>query len=148
MSVSGSLNMTDTQEDFLESDFLSVIKECIKAIGGPKKVGYILMERQIWEPVEDPGKVVTDCVNAKLRRKFGPEEIEVILLEARKVDCHLGMAHLLLKCFYQPPVPISPQEKISALTNSFEKLANKTSQQLKEIEMEIRRAREEFGAKL
>jgi len=136
-----------SQADLFENknSLRAKLRDAVDLIG-EKEAGHLLMTAKLWESqdIERAARKVNDCLNFKNRQKFDIEEIELILLEARKRDFHGPMAYLAQVLMYEV-TPITPQAKIEELNQTFQSIAETTSKQLETISNQLQYIQKEFN---
>lgn len=99
--------MQDTFIEFFE-DVNDALREAVRQLGGNKKVGAMLRPEV---PLTQAENWIRDCLNADRREKLSPEQVLLILVEARKAGYHGAMAFITGHCGYEKPRPISLEEQ-------------------------------------
>ena len=92
------------------------LRECVRALGGLKAVGARL--RPDMEP-DAAGRWLADSLNPSRRERLDWRQALVILREARKAGCHVGMHFIARDCGYAEPAPVDPEDETAALQREF-----------------------------
>jgi hypothetical protein len=96
--------------------FEDAVDALVRAIGGRKNVA-----QRLW-PTKDPRdahNLIDACLNTARREKLGAEEIQWLLAEGRKANCHILAEYLIGKAGYAPPVPVDPESEKEKLAREF-----------------------------
>lgn len=96
--------------------FSEALIECVKALGGSKKVGASMKPSR---PIEESARWVRDCLNPERRERFDPDEVIWLLREARRAGCHTGMHYLADVTGYSHPSPVEPADEAAELQRAF-----------------------------
>jgi hypothetical protein len=104
------------QPALFHESFVEALADCVRALGGNKKVGALLWPEK---PIEDARRALLDSLNPERPNKLSPEQVLLILREARKVNCHAAMAYIDRECGYADPQPIEPDDEKAALQRQF-----------------------------
>ena len=99
--------MQDTFIEFFE-DINDAMREAVRQLGGNKKVGAMLRPEI---PLTQAENWIRDCLNPDRREKLSPEQVLLILVEARKAGYHGAMAFIAGHCGYDKPRPVSIDEQ-------------------------------------
>jgi len=104
------------QENLFHEDIYDVLRTCVQAMGGPKKVG-----ASLWPELaaDKAGNRLNDCLNTHRREQLNPEQVLWILFHARQVNCHAGMHFIADHCDYEKPKPIEPDNEYAQLQRDF-----------------------------
>jgi hypothetical protein len=119
------------QQSLFHEDVWQALTDCIRALGGAKKVG--CMMRPVMGP-EKAGRWLLDCVNPAREEKLDIEQILFILTEARNVGCHAGITYINRVTGYADPQPIEPEDEIAALERQFIEANREQATRSKRIE--------------
>lgn len=103
-------------DSYRPETFSEALIECVKALGGSKKVGAMMRRTR---PIEESSRWVRDCLNADRRERFDPDEVIWLLREARKVGCHVAMHFLADETGYSHPSPVEPADESAELQRQF-----------------------------
>jgi hypothetical protein len=91
------------------------LAEAVKALGGPKKVGYLL-----WSDMRE--KLATDrvihCLTPQRAEKFSPQEVDELGRRAALVGCHAVMRYFGDRWSYDVR-PVSPRDEMAELQRQF-----------------------------
>lgn len=104
------------QPALFHETFVEAIADCVRALGGNKKVGAMLWPEK---SIEDARRTLLDSLNPERANKLSPEQVLLILREARKVNCHAALAYMAHACGYADPQPIEPEDERAALQRQF-----------------------------
>ena len=104
------------QPNLFNEDIWEALCDCVRAMGGNKIVGSMLRPEM---DAVDAGKWLSTCLNPSRAEKLGIEQVLWILREARKVNCHAGMAYIARDSGYADPVPVEPEDERAALQREF-----------------------------
>lgn len=96
--------------------FCEALIECVKALGGSKRVGVLMKPSR---SIEDSARWVRDCLNLERRERFEPEEVLWLMREARRVGCHAAMNYLADATGYSQPTPVEPADEAGELQRAF-----------------------------
>jgi hypothetical protein len=104
------------QPSLFHEDVWQALTDCVRALGGAKKVGHKL--RPELSP-EKAGRWLLDCLNPAEREKLCIEQLLLILAEARDAGCHAGMTFIARQCGYAEPQPVEPEDERDSLMRDF-----------------------------
>lgn len=104
------------QFPLFHEDLTEALRTCVQALGGPKKVGVLLRPEL---PADQAGRWVADCLNPDRRDQLHPNQLLLVLTEARKVGCHAAMIFIAQHAGYQDPAPLEPEDERAALMRQF-----------------------------
>lgn len=107
--------MTD-QPPLWHDTISDALRTCVSALGGPKKAGSLLRPEL---PVDQAGRWLSDCLNDARRDHLSLEHLLMLLVEARRVGCHAGMAFICEHVGYADPQPVEPEDEAAALQREF-----------------------------
>lgn len=116
----------------MQTDDLEIESTLAEALGTAcNAIGRKRVAQMLWpeKSAESGQKEVSDCLHPDRRSKFSLEQIDLILAEARKRDCHAPMSYFARAFDYRKPVPITPESERDRIQREFIK-ATKTMQQL------------------
>jgi hypothetical protein len=97
-------------------DLYEAIRDTVRALGGPKRVGHEL------QPDLDPeaaGRWLSDCCNPDRREKLSPTQLAYIRRRARQAGVHILAEFEARDAGYAPPTPIEPESERAALMREF-----------------------------
>lgn len=119
------------QESLFHEDIYDALRTCVQALGGAKRVGSLL-----WPEVsaDKAGNRLNDALNTARREVLNPEQVLLIMAEARKVDCHAAMQFITRDCNYQDPIPVEPLDEMAELQRQFVQSQRQLAQMLKRME--------------
>jgi hypothetical protein len=81
--------------------------------------------------IRDSSNWVTACLNPDRREHFTPEQVQLLIREARKVGCHAAINFMCADAGYSNPQPIDPEDEKAKLQREF---IEATKQQTRNIE--------------
>jgi hypothetical protein len=119
------------QTELFHEDIYDALGTIGDALGGPKRVGGLLWPKL--SPANASQKF-RDCCNREKREKFDPEEIELLLLEGRKVGCHAGMYYLADACDYERPPLVEPESAMVRLQHEMMNMSRAHMDMIKRFE--------------
>src|SRR5690348_13279479 len=99
----------------------TAIGAVVVALGGNKRAGSTLWPTL---PADEAGRRLAQCINPDRREKLSPDELFMLMREARKIGCHTLAAYLMRECGYADPQPIEPEDERAALQREFVSQAN------------------------
>lgn len=114
------------QTNLFHDDIWQALTDCVRAMGGNKKVGALLRPEM---DGQDAGKWLANCLSPNRPEKLCLEQVQWLLRESRKVGCHAGMTFLTRDAGYMDPQPVEPEDERAALMREFVE-ATKYFQQL------------------
>jgi hypothetical protein len=91
------------------------LQSAVKALGGYKVLGPALRPEL---PIEQAAGWLRDCLNPTRREKLAPEQVMLILREAKKAGYHAAMDFLTSDAGYKA-VPIDPKTQVEELEMRF-----------------------------
>lgn len=100
----------------MHESLTDALRECVTALGGPKKVGAAMRPEL---PADQAGQWVRDRLNPDRRELFAPDQLVWLLREARAAGCHAGMNFIARECGYADPVPIEPEDERARVMREF-----------------------------
>jgi hypothetical protein len=104
------------QFPLFHEDLTDALRTCVQALGGAKRVGVMLRPEL---PADQAGRWIADCLNPDRRDQLHPDQLLLVLREARKVGCHAAMCFLAHAAGYAEPAPIEPEDERAALQRTF-----------------------------
>ena len=104
------------QLPLLVEDLPTAIRAVIQAMGGSKRAGAMLRPEL---PADDAGRWLRDCLDDQRREKLSLEQFLLLLVEGRRVGCHVAMAYLAEQAGYAPPQPVEPADEAAELQREF-----------------------------
>jgi hypothetical protein len=96
--------------EFFES-VNDALRAIVVALGGYKKVGALL---RVELPMAQAEAWVRHCLDESRREKFSPEQVMVLLREARKVGFHAGMDFIASDVGYKAQ-PVDLEQQVQSL---------------------------------
>lgn len=105
--------------------------ECVKACGGSKAIGALLWPEKGPESAQ---RTLLDCLNDDRPQKLAPEQVLLILRQARERGCHAGMQYLAAALSYAEPVPIEPRDEADELRRQVLAMGAQLTRALNRIE--------------
>lgn len=91
------------------------LQAAVTALGGYKKVGPMLRPEL---PIEQAAGWLRDCLNPGRREKLAPEQLLLILREARRGGYHAAMHFVALDTGYKA-TPVDPKTQLEQLQQQF-----------------------------
>ena len=119
------------QESLFHEDIYDALRTCVQALGGAKRVGSLLWPEL---PADKAGNRLNDALNTARREVLNPEQVLLIMAEARKVDCHAAMHFIAQSCNYQEPAPIQPRDEMAELQRQFVQSQKQMKRMLERME--------------
>lgn len=119
------------QLNLVHEDFYDALRTCVQSLGGNKKVG-VLLWRELG--ADKAGNRLSDALNSAKRDVLNPEQVLLILREARRVNCHVGMHYLADSCDYHRPDPIEPADELALLQREYIQSVKQQQQLAKRME--------------
>jgi hypothetical protein len=114
------------QAKLFYEDINDAIGTTVMALGGYKKVGYMLWPNMKIESAYARLKV---CVAPNGDQKLDQEEVQTLIREGRKVGCHAIMQFLCDDASYESPKPKEPEDELAQLLREF----NTTGKRLENV---------------
>lgn len=119
------------QESLFHEDIYDALRTCVQALGGAKRVGSLLWPEL---PADKAGNRLNDALNTARREVLNPEQVILIMAEARKIDCHAAIHYIAQTCDYREPEPIQPRDEMAELQRQFVQAQKQMGQMLKRME--------------
>lgn len=104
------------QLPLLVEDLPTAIRAVIQALGGSKRCGAMLRPELA---ADDAGRWLRDCLDDQRREKLSLDQFLLLLVEGRRVGCHVAMAYLAEQAGYAPPQPVEPADEAAELHREF-----------------------------
>jgi hypothetical protein len=104
------------QPALFHETFAEALADCVRALGGNKTVGAMLWPEKT---IDEARRLLLDSLNPDRPNKLAPEQVLLILREARKVNCHAAIAYINRECGYADPQPIEPEDERAALQREY-----------------------------
>lgn len=104
------------QLPLIVEDLPTAIRAVIQSLGGSKRAGSLLRPEL---PADDAGRWLRDCLDADRREKLSLEQFLLLLVEGRRVGCHVAMGFLCEQAGYAPPQPVEPAGEAAELQRQF-----------------------------
>lgn len=108
--------MEATQSQLFHDDIWQALGDCVRALGGNKKVGVLLRPEM---DAQDAGRWLANCLSVVRPEKLCLEQVQWLLRESRKAGCHAGMTFLTRDAGYADPLPIEPEDERAALQREY-----------------------------
>lgn len=105
-----------TQPELFSDSIMDALSDVVRALGGPKKAGEILRPELA---ADDAGGWVKDCLNAKRRERFNPEQVLLLMRKGKEVGCHSIVNYICDECGYTRPSPVEPKDEEAELMRQF-----------------------------
>lgn len=106
----------DNGDLFGIEDWRTATAQCVIAVGGRKCAGQILWPSMT---IEDSALKLDRCLNPQKRDVLRVEEFMLLVREARRAGCLIGVAFVNDFCECAPPVPTSPENELDELQRDF-----------------------------
>jgi hypothetical protein len=91
------------------------LQSVVNGLGGYKKIGPMLRPEL---PIDQAAGWLRDCLNPSRREKLAPEQVMLILREARKADYHAAINFIAFDTGYRF-TPIDPKTQLDELQERF-----------------------------
>ena len=104
------------QESLWHDTLESALGDVVNALGGPKTVGNVFWPTKT---IEAAARQLNHSLDPERPEKLSAGEILWLLVEGRKVDCHVAMTFLSRAASYSDPTPIEPEDEYAALQRTF-----------------------------
>lgn len=104
------------QTKLFYEDIYDAVGTTITALGGFKKVGYMLWPNM---KMESAYARLKNCLERGKSEKLDPEELMTILKEGRKVGCHALAQFISDEAGYDQPKPKEPEDELAELQRDF-----------------------------
>lgn len=104
------------QMPLIVEDLATALADVARAMGGLKKAGALLRPEL---PADQAGRWLSDCLDADRREKLSLEQFLLLLVEGRRVGCHVAMGFLCEQAGYAPPQPVDPADEAAELQRQF-----------------------------
>lgn len=79
---------------------------------GPKILAALLWPEK---PIEQAARLLSDCLNRERNQRLDPEQVSLVIKEARKVDSFCTVAFICDSANLSRPTPISPEDEKARL---------------------------------
>lgn len=112
-------------------DIYDAIGTTIMALGGYKKVGYLLWPNM---KMDSAYARLKNCLDASKAEKLAPDELSTIIREGRKIGCHAIPEFISDDAGYERPVTKNPEDEIAELQREFIASVKKQEQIAERIE--------------
>lgn len=109
------MSETMQQENLWHDTIYDALRDLITALGGPKKVGYMLRPSI---PVSDSQRWLLHCLDPERNEKLSPDDVLFLMAEGRKAGCHVLAQFYAQHCFYEFTVT-NPKSREQALQEAF-----------------------------
>lgn len=108
--------METVQGSLWHESFRDALRDLVSVLGGFKAVG-----SRMWpaKPADEAGRHLADCLNTAKPHKLSLEELEWLLCEGRRANCHIGMHYLAHRADYECPSPVDPETELQRLQREF-----------------------------
>lgn len=90
--------------------------ECVRALGGTKKVGPILWPEK---SVDAAARQLADCLNPERPAHLTPEQMTLLFMMARKANYHGAKRWFDEATGYVPGEPMEPEDERAKLMRAF-----------------------------
>lgn len=105
------------QQSLIRDTVLEAIRDDVDALGGEKVVGLML-----WPDKRCPikaGKHLQNCLTEDRAERLTPEQVNLIIREARKAGSFCTIAFICDDASMTRPTPIEPEDKRAVLQREF-----------------------------
>lgn len=126
------------QTSFAEffDDINDALKDAVRALGGPKKVGVLLWPELDHAPEQAANKM-RDCLNPERREKLSPQQLLYVMRKAREVGHHSLMGFVATDTGYAVPAPVDPEAVLAESQAEFVESVKRLDQLAKSIEKQL-----------
>jgi hypothetical protein len=105
-----------TPQQLWHEDILDAIKADVVALGGPKSVGLALWPEK---SAEAAARHLLDCINRDRNQRLTPEQLTLLIREARGVNSFCTIAYICSDANLSMPVPVEPEDERARLQREF-----------------------------
>lgn len=84
----------------------------VRALGGSKAVGPLLWPEQAPDAAQ---RKLLDALNDDRPQRLSPEQVLLVMRQARAAGCHVVMQYLADTLSYAEPVPVEPRDEADEL---------------------------------
>lgn len=120
------------QESLIIDDIYDGLRADVQSLGGYKKVGLMLWPEM---SADRAGERLANCLNRTRPEKLDPEQVLLIVREARKVLAHSTLAFICAEAGYTRPEPVEPEDEAAQLMREF----NESRKAMEEIAKRLER---------
>lgn len=108
--------METVQGSLWHESFRDALRDLVSVLGGFKAVG-----SRMWpaKPADEAGRHLADCLNTAKPHKLSLEELEWLLCEGRRANCHIGMHYIARRADYERPEPVDPETELQKLQREY-----------------------------
>jgi len=104
------------QAKLFHEDIYDALRTAVQSLGGPKTVGPMLWPEKTMDQAKD---YLNACLNRERREVLNPEQLLLILREARKANSHAALAYICEDAGYAAPVPTEPIDEMAQLQRDY-----------------------------
>lgn len=122
--------MQSAFSEFFE-DINEALRDTVRQLGGNKKVGSMLWPEL---PLTQAEGRLRDCLNPDRREKLSPEQVVLLLVEARKAGVHGAMGFLSATAGYEQPRPVSLDEQEADLQSQILEQLQRQQKMLEQLQ--------------
>lgn len=122
-------------------DIYDAIGTTIMALGGYKKVGYMLWPNM---KMESAYARLKNCLERDKPEKLAPDELATLVREGRKAGCHAIPEFMADDAGYDRPNPKEPEDQIAELQREFisaVKIADRLADKIGTLQTNLRIAK-------
>lgn len=101
----------------LYEDELDALRETVRALGGPKKVGPLLWPDK---KVETASRSLSDALNPNRDERLTPSQVLMIMRLGRQAGCHGLAEYFMAEAGYARPVPVAPETEAALLATQLD----------------------------
>jgi hypothetical protein len=111
-------------------DIFDALRADAAAIG-PKTLAAMLWPEK---PIEAAARLLADCLNRDRSARFTPEQVSLVIKEARKVGSSCTIAYICDEASLSRPTPIEPEDTKAQLRREVVKAAETFKQMVERLE--------------
>lgn len=124
--------MTDPLQHALFHDSVEdAIGTVVAATGGYKAVGVDLWPEK---SADEAGRLLRNCLASNRAEKLSIEQIIFLLRRGHEKGVHTAMHFLATACGYQPPAPVTPEDREAELRRQYIESVKMQAQIAKQME--------------
>ena len=129
------------QESLIIEDIYDGLRADIQAIGGSKRVGVLLWPEMA---ADKAGERLLNCLNRTRPEKLDPEQVLLVIREARKVLSRATITFICDDASYTKPEPLEPETEAAQLMREFnesKKALESIAKRLERLSIPVRAVR-------
>jgi len=112
------------------------IRQCATALGGMKATGLLLWPSM---PADEAGRKLSRCLDPRKRDVLHVDEFLLLIREARRNGCLIGVHYVNDYCECAPPVPVTPEDEEDELMRDYIRAAETMKTIHERMELLVRR---------